>query len=115
MARYKPICENCKEHFTASRWDAKFCGVECRKQRHRRLTAMDKEAENVAGLLRMAIGIRERLMRVVDGDDKRMSWAACRQLELIDDAFRAAAVQIPPKPDPQETAAPKRPTSTRHT
>lgn len=121
MARYNPICENCKQTFKASRFDAKFCGVECRKQRHRRLQAMDKEAENVAGLLRTAMGIRERLIRVVDGDDKRMSWSACKQLELIDDAFRAAAVQIPPKvetvPSDRATlnAAPKRGAQRRYT
>lgn len=71
-------CLECKENFSTTRRDAKYCGDTCRKRANRRRKTILSDAENVAATIR-----RLKQMQI-DRDDLQSE--LYQALKLIRDA-----------------------------
>lgn len=69
-------CEQCGRSFDATRADAKFCGVNCRKASQRKLKNIEKLARNI-------IALQDQLRAMTTSDDLRTKWAAQKQIKLV--------------------------------
>lgn len=73
-------CQQCHKMFEATRFDAKFCGANCRKKNERKLKGIDDLARDI-------LRLNERLnaMATDANQDLRSKWAAQKALKRVRD------------------------------
>lgn len=77
------ICQQCQKEFSATRFDAKFCSVNCRKRNQRKLEAIDKTYREI---IRRIENLES--LSAESNKDLRQKWAAQKRLKTIRDRIR---------------------------